>query len=226
MPPAGQPVRLKVSYKSPQALLAELTKSVGRGGARIPSDKPLPVGTRFIFELRSVGLKQAVEVGGTVISVSPAGGGKLWLHVKYEPPTDRTGIDAVLKQIASNSAYDKQRKHPRVPMHVRVVEARDNAPDYRLRDLSRGGAGIDVESPQLPAHARVGAAIALELKLTTGPLKLAAEVVWALPGDAKATARFGVRFTQLPASAAATLDKVLALQVLPAPPWIAKITFH
>jgi hypothetical protein len=222
--PADQPVRLKVSYKSPQALLAELTKSVGRGGTRIESEKGLPVGTRFIFELRSVGLAQPVEVGGTVIQVLPGPNGKKWLHVKYEPPKDRKGIEAVLQQISNTGRYDKQRKHARVPMHVRVVESHDG-PDYRLRDISKGGLGIDVEGT-LPAEVRVGATVTVELRLSTGPLKLTGILVWARMASANAPAQFGVKFGELPAQILDVLDRLLALQVLPSPPWIAKLTFH
>lgn len=59
------PVRLKVAYKTPESLLGELTKSVGRGGVRIETKKSLPVGTKFVFELRSPGVRDAVEVSGT-----------------------------------------------------------------------------------------------------------------------------------------------------------------
>ena len=64
------PVRLKVAYKTPESLLGELTKSVGRGGVRVEARKPLPVGTRFVFELRSPGVKEVVEVHGTVLTGS------------------------------------------------------------------------------------------------------------------------------------------------------------
>ena len=46
-------MRLKVSYKTPEALLSEFTRSVGRGGVTIESKKSLPVGTRFVFELHA-----------------------------------------------------------------------------------------------------------------------------------------------------------------------------
>ena len=52
-------MRLKVSYKTPEALLSEFTRSVGRGGVTIESKKSLPVGTRFVFELRAQGVRES-----------------------------------------------------------------------------------------------------------------------------------------------------------------------
>ena len=49
----GDAVRLSVTYKSPSALLSEFTRSVGKGGVSIASRKSVPVGTRFVFELKA-----------------------------------------------------------------------------------------------------------------------------------------------------------------------------
>ena len=51
-----QPVRLKVSYKTPGALLSEFTRSIGKGNVSIESGRALPIGTRFVFELHAHGV--------------------------------------------------------------------------------------------------------------------------------------------------------------------------
>jgi len=221
------PVRLKVAYKTPESLLGELTRSVGRGGVRIEARKPLPVGTQFVFELRSPGVREIVEVHGTVLTVSEVQAGRWALHIRYEPPHNRAGIDAVLSRIFEISRYDKHRKSPRIPLAVRATENRQGAPNYRLRDISSGGVGVDIDADAMPQHIGVGTTFSLSMKLTTGTLNVPGQVVWAVSTRESETLppRVGVAFTPLNAAMTRLIDEVLTLKALPAPPWIAKVTF-
>lgn len=230
LPPVGtaanKQVRLRVAYKSPEALLAELTKSVGRGGVRIESKRSLPVGTSFIFELHSAGVRDPVEVFGTVMSVTESAPGRHVLHIRYEPPRSRQGIDSVLKSIVSAGRSDKKRKHPRIPLHVRAVEDRQDSAIFRLRDISLGGVGIDVDGEVLPRHVRPAVPFLLRMKLSTGPLVLGGEVVWTNGTRTDGIPlRLGVAFARLPPESEQMLDDLLNLRALPAPPWIARLTF-
>lgn len=221
------PVRLKVAYKTPESLLGELTKSVGRGGVRIETKKALPVGTKFVFELKSPGVKESVEVSGTVLTVTETAPGKYVLHIKYEPPKVRLGLDAVIKRIFETAQFDKKRKTPRIPLHVRATEDRPDAPTYRLRDISAAGVGIDVESDTLPRHIKVGGGFSISMRLTTGMLNVSGQVVWLVSTRESATVppRVGVSFGRLDPSVAQMLDDLLTLKALPTPPWIARLTF-
>ena len=109
-PQAGGPIRLKVGYKTPETLLGELTKSVGRGGVRIEAKRTVPVGTKFVFELKSVGVKESVEVNGVVQTVTEPAPGRYVLHIRYEPPKNRQGLDAVLKRIFEATEADTRRR--------------------------------------------------------------------------------------------------------------------
>lgn len=221
------PVRLKVAYKTPESLLGELTKSVGRGGVRIETKKPLPVGTKFVFELRSPGVRDPVEVSGTVLTVAETSPGKYVLHIRYEPPRTRLGLDGVIKRIFETSQFDKNRKAPRIPLHVRATENRPDAPTYRLRDISSGGVGIDVEADTLPRHIKVGVSFLIQMKLTTGLLSVPGTVVWAVSTRASDTMppRVGVAFGALNPAVTQLLDDLLTLKALPTPPWIARVSF-
>ncbi|MFO0594331.1 MAG: PilZ domain-containing protein [Myxococcaceae bacterium] len=223
-----QPVRLKVAYKTPESLLGELTKSVGRGGVRIETRKALPVGTKFVFELRSPGVKESVEVSGTVMTVSETAPGRFVLHIKYEPPRVRQGLDAVIKRIFETSAFDRKRKTPRIPLHVRATEDRPDAPTYRIRDISAAGIGIDVEADALPRHIKVGQSFKVSMRLTTGSLTVPGTVVWMVSTRASATLppRVGVSFTGVEPHMAQLLDDLLTLKALPTPPWIARLSFE
>jgi len=226
-PPAGGPIRLKVGYKTPETLLGELTKSVGRGGVRIEARRTVPVGTRFVFELKSVGVKESVEVQGMVETVTESAPGRFVLHIRYEPPKSRQGLDAVLKQIFTASAQDPKRKAPRVPLHVRATENKPDSPLYRLRDLSRGGMGLLVEGGALPSHLVIGTAALVQMKLTTGQLAAHGQIVWVVQPDATKAlpARIGVHFGRLSPAMATMLDDLLTLKALPQPPWIARLAF-
>jgi hypothetical protein len=220
------PVRLKVSYKSPEALLGELTRSVGRGGVRIESQRAVPVGTRFVFELKSVGLRRPVEVNGTVMSVSESAPGRWVLHIRYEPPRDREGLDAVLGRIFATAQADLKRRHARLPLQVRAVEDKPNSPVFRLRDISLGGVGIDVEADRLPEHIAVGTPFTLQMRLSTGTLQLLGEVSWAVTWHEEGfSPRVGVVFAEPDPAMRALLEDLLSLTAMPAPPWIARIAF-
>jgi hypothetical protein len=220
-------VRLKVAYKTPESLLGELTKSVGRGGVRIETKKALEVGTKFVFELRSPGVRDPVEVPGTVLSVTEVAPGRFVVHIKYEAPRIRLGLDAVIRRIFDTSQFDKNRKTPRIPLHVRATENRPDAPTYRLRDISSGGVGIDVEADSLPKHIKLGTNFLIQMKLTSGMLTIPGKVVWLMStrGGDTLPPRVGVAFEPLQAPMSAMLDDLLALRALPTPPWIARVTF-
>ena len=59
-------VRLKVAYKTPEALLGEFTRSVGQGGVTLETRKSVPTGTRFVFEMHAKGVGKPLEVVGEV----------------------------------------------------------------------------------------------------------------------------------------------------------------
>lgn len=226
-PHAGGPIRLKVGYKTPETLLGELTKSVGRGGVRIEAKRTVPVGTKFVFELKSVGVKESVEVNGVVQTVSETAPGRFVLHIRYEPPRNRQGLDAVLKRIFEATAADPRRKTPRVPLHVRATENQPDSPVYRIRDLSRAGMGLDVEGKRLPTHLGLGTPALLQMRLTTGQLVVHGEIIWMVEPDAARamSGRVGVSFGKLSSAMETMLDDLLTLKALPQPPWIARLAF-
>lgn len=220
------PVRLKVSYKSPEALMGELTRSVGRGGVRVESRRALPVGTKFVFELRSAGVSDPVEVQGTVASVTESAPGRWVLHIRYEQPNSREGLDAVIGRIFEEARSDTKRHQARVPLQVRAVEDKPHAPVFRLRDISRGGVGIDVEAGVLPSYIQVGTPFRLHMKLSQGALAVQGEVAWAVTSRQDGfPPRIGVKFTQVSPDMRRLLEELLALRAMPSPPWIARLQF-
>lgn len=221
-----KPVRLKVAYKSPQALVGQLTRSVGRGGVRVESQRGLAVGTKFVFELHTPGIEAPVEVFGEVTSANEATPGRWVLNIRYEPPRERLGLDSVIRRIFEAQASERKRRYPRIPLQVRAVEDKPEAPGYRLRDISRGGVGIDVESDTLPPYIVIGAPFLLQMRLSSGQLALSGEVAWTVSTRSDVLyPRVGIAFTELRPHVLQLLDELLALRAMAAPPWIARLEF-
>lgn len=230
-PAEKRPVRLKVAYKTPGALLSEFTRSVGKGSVSIESGRPLPIGTTFVFELHAQGVENFVEVYGKVLSISVTDpvNKKYLLNIRYEAPGDRRGLDLLLQHIFDSHQYEKVRKHPRIPIQLRATEDRQHSPPYIVRDISRGGLGIEVEAAALPKYVRVGVPFLLELGTTIGPLLLHGEVAWAFAPRLERTKwvnpGLGVIFGTLRADTVERLKTILHLHGLPPPPWKARVSF-
>ncbi|MFZ5471932.1 MAG: PilZ domain-containing protein [Myxococcota bacterium] len=223
------PVRLRVSYKTPESLLSEFTRSVGKGGVALESQRALKLGTRFVFELHAKGFAETVEVLGEVVQVTPQDKGNYLLNIRYDPSTDRKGLDAIIQRIFEAHRYEKIRQHPRVPIQLRATEESAYSRSYLIRDISKSGMGVEVEAPTLPKEVRLGTPFLLELSISLGTLALYGEVVWTFKPPAEraqwVNPSFGVSFGKLRADTQKRLDKMLQLEDLPRPPWKARVSF-
>ena len=68
---ARAPIELKVEYKRLNTFFADYTKNISRGGTFIGTDKPLPVGTDFVFALGVPHMPEPVRLRGKVIWTTP-----------------------------------------------------------------------------------------------------------------------------------------------------------
>jgi hypothetical protein len=219
-------VRLKVAYKKPEALLSEYTRSVGQGGVTLQTRKSLPLGTRFVFEMHNPGVPTPVEVLGEVVRVTSQADEYFAITVKYDPGVDRGGLDAVLQRIFDLQATEKLRRYPRIPLRVPALEEETPfAPPFFVRDLSRGGVGLEVEAPALPSAVKVGMPFLLEMDLALGMLMLHGEVAWTSAGGPEVLPTFGVNFGTLRPDTLERLEKLITLESMPPPPWRARIYF-
>jgi type IV pilus assembly protein PilZ len=64
------PIELKVEYKRLNTFFADYTKNISRGGSFIATEKPLPVGTEFVFALGVPNLVEPLRLRGKVIWVT------------------------------------------------------------------------------------------------------------------------------------------------------------
>ena len=76
------PIELKVEYKRLNTFFADYTKNISRGGTFIRTNKPLDVGTEFVFKLLVPNLDQPLALRGQV----------RWVVKEGEPPPP--GVEA------------------------------------------------------------------------------------------------------------------------------------
>mgnify|MGYP006271155439 FL=1 len=66
------PIELKVEYKKMNTFFADYTKNISKGGTFIKTERPLPVGTEFIFKLTLPKREAPFELKGQVVWTNQA----------------------------------------------------------------------------------------------------------------------------------------------------------
>jgi type IV pilus assembly protein PilZ len=89
-------IELKVEYERMNSFFYDYTKNISRGGTFIRTDRPLDVGTRFVFQLTVPGLSMALELTGEV----------RWLRRPNEGPDPGMGIQFVFADDEQRAVID------------------------------------------------------------------------------------------------------------------------
>ena len=115
VPPVSQPERragtrqaieLSVEYKRLNTFFADYTKNISRGGTFIGTERPLDVGTEFIFALDLPTLAEPLRLRGRVMwttspdeasKANPAGMG---IEFQYANDGERRELERVVEQLA------------------------------------------------------------------------------------------------------------------------------
>jgi|SRR5271156_1870285 len=96
---ARHAVQLRVDYKRLNTFFADYAKNISKGGTFIRTDKPLAIGTEFIFVLSIPEQAQVIELRGEVLWTvapseatedAPAGMG---IRFKFEAQAERQSLD-------------------------------------------------------------------------------------------------------------------------------------
>ena len=220
-------LRFRISYAKPEALLDAFTYSVNQRGSQLTSVTQVPVGTRLVFELTAPGVASPVEVLAKVVGVQPLGGGRFRLGLAFLPGVARGALDEAVFQVLDGHRHDQQRAWPRMPLNLPATEDVPGSPAYVIRDLSLGGAGLEVVATTLPDLVELGAPILIELSMaSSAKLALRGVVVWAMQGAGSRTplhSGFGVQLVdELELEALELLDSVVSLKAVPV---AARISF-
>jgi len=98
-------IELKVEYKRLNTFFADYTRNISKGGTFIRTDKPLDIGTEFVFALGIPNLQEPVRLRGRVVwttpperatDASPAGMG---IRFQYASAEERQQTEAVVEQL-------------------------------------------------------------------------------------------------------------------------------
>ena len=102
------PIELKVYYRRLNAFFADYTKNISRGGTFIATEKPLPLGTEFIFALDVPTLGEPLRLKGHVIwttgvsdatKANPAGMG---IEFRYVDDAERRATESIVERLLTN----------------------------------------------------------------------------------------------------------------------------
>lgn len=207
--------RLRVAYRCPERLLAEVARWAHRCGT-LRARNPLPRGTVLSLELTATGVREPVEILAKVLSVAPLDDGTYRLEVAFQLGR-RGGLDEAVYRILQTKATEPMRRAPRLPVDL-DVEGLGPEAGCRLRDLSLTGAGFDLAAGSPPRALAPGAPALLEIALAGGErLSLPGAVAWVWLGPPRrGVARgFAVELEELDLDRLDALDRLLFLRTTP-----------
>ncbi len=102
---ARAPIELKVEYRRLNTFLADYTKNISRGGTFIGTERPLPIGTEFVFALVVPSLAEPLRLRGRVMwtvmpedasRANPAGMG---IEFLYQDDGERHEKEAAVERL-------------------------------------------------------------------------------------------------------------------------------
>jgi type IV pilus assembly protein PilZ len=101
-------IELKVEYKRLNTFFADYTKNISKGGTFIRTDKPLDIGTEFVFALTIPQLPEPMRLRGKVIwttlleqatEESPAGMG---IRFQYANDQERRATEGIVEKLMTD----------------------------------------------------------------------------------------------------------------------------
>jgi type IV pilus assembly protein PilZ len=99
------PIELRVEYKRVNTFFADYTKNISRGGTFIATERPLDIGTEFVFALDLPGLTEPLRLKGRVMwttkvedssKANPAGMG---IEFQYANAEERSETEKIVERL-------------------------------------------------------------------------------------------------------------------------------
>jgi len=109
------PIELKVEYKKMNTFFSDFTKNISKGGTFIKTDRPLPMGTEFVFKLHIPALEKAIELRGRVVWHNTAAEQQrpdqpnpgMGISFIYEDDEERAVFERTVEQLMRESLGDR-----------------------------------------------------------------------------------------------------------------------
>ncbi len=98
------PIELRVDYKKLNSFFADYTKNISKGGTFIKTEKPLAIGTRFLFRLTIPQRDAPFELVGEVVwsKTEPPDPG-MGIRFIYENDTQRSEFESIVERLMEES---------------------------------------------------------------------------------------------------------------------------
>jgi type IV pilus assembly protein PilZ len=104
---ARRPIELKVEYKRLNAFFADYTRNISNGGTFIRTDKPLGIGTEFVFKLAVPRLEEPLSIRGQVKWVVEAGNPEeepgMGIKFLYRDASERRVVEEIVEKLMVDS---------------------------------------------------------------------------------------------------------------------------
>jgi type IV pilus assembly protein PilZ len=106
-------IELRVEYKRLNTFLADYTKNISRGGTFIGTERPLPIGTEFVFALGIPHMDEPLRLRGKVMWITstaeaskanPAGMG---IEFLYRDDEERALLEAQVERLIKDQLGDR-----------------------------------------------------------------------------------------------------------------------
>ncbi|AKT43127.1 PilZ domain-containing protein [Chondromyces crocatus] len=101
-------IELSVEYKRLNTFFADYTRNISKGGTFIRTDRPLGLGTEFIFALRIRGLDEPLRIRGRVkwvVLPEEAGGDRqpgMGIEFQWNNDTERLDTERVVERLMTS----------------------------------------------------------------------------------------------------------------------------
>lgn len=121
------PIELKVEYQRLNTFFSDYTKNISKGGTFIKTDKPLGVGTEFVFKLYVPQMDEPIRIRGQVQWVvtaenlaegdDRAGAPGMGIHFIFRDDDERTSVERSVEKLMVDSLgqllYSRLMEHSR-----------------------------------------------------------------------------------------------------------------
>jgi type IV pilus assembly protein PilZ len=101
-------IELSVEYKRLNTFFADYTRNISKGGTFIRTDRPLAVGTEFVFALSIRSLEEPLRLRGRVkwivtsAEASPDSPPGMGIEFQYSSEAERTATEAIVEQLMAS----------------------------------------------------------------------------------------------------------------------------
>jgi len=98
------PIQLRVDYKKLNSFFADYTRNISKGGTFIRTRKPMPAGTRFVFNLTVPSCPAPFSLSGEVVhAVMQGEGAGMGIRFVWKDEAERAAFERIVERLMAES---------------------------------------------------------------------------------------------------------------------------